>query len=302
VDLSLDAPLGQVLHQPVSLRMADHEGMVDGPHALLFGLRQRQLGHASECLAIERRVSPPNLGPLFDPIQLDRQEGGLQGIEPRVVRPELARVAIPQPVVSGLPEPTCEIPVLRDDGPGVTAGAEILERVKTEARESSEPTNPLTVVLGPDRLCAILDDLEAPALSERSDGSDARGSTRQVDRQDGPRPGSDATFEVFRVQIVVRTDVGESRCRTGQGNCGGRSKKGVGRCQHLVATPDSEGPEGEGEGRRARTDPDREGHARNCCNGLLQALHLPAEYERSGRKDPPGRIQELGLEPTVLRA
>ncbi len=244
----------------------------------------------SERRAIPAPQRPPAVRPRRQPRQPRAENRRLYFIEPRVhavlvVMVAGALTAIAQPL-----DPVGELNVVGDDGASVPERPQVLRRVEAECAGRAHRPDLPTVARRQVSLRAVLDDHEIVAGGNGAQRGHVCGLAVEVHGHDGCRAARDGRLHSARIDgEPIGVDVGEDRSRLGhhdgEGGVGRRER----RRDDLVAWPDAQPAQRQGQRVGARPDADR--RRRPGCGSelLLEPLQLGTQDEPAAIDDPADR-------------
>src|SRR5690606_20201821 len=250
-------------------------------------------------LEVVARDRASRLVPLVEVVELDAEDGRLESIEAAVVSSQLVEIAtVTSAVVSELAYSAGELGVVSDDGATVPECAEVLSRVEAEARGMSERTYASPFPACAVGLGCVLDDGDPSPLGDLEDSRHVDRLTVEVHRDHSCGALVQCLGHAFGSQEKgLRIDIHEPRGPSYRRDGSGRGDERVGRHDHLVAGPDTQGGERQAQSVRAVGDPDRLFCAAVLSPPLLEILDMATPDETGGRHD---RIPRL-LEPLGQR-
>ena len=198
---------------------------------------------------------------------------------------------------AGLPG---EVVVVRDDGPAVPVGAEVLAGVEAERPGDAERSGHPALERGEMGLRAVLDEMELVPVADGLDGLDIHGLSEDVDGDDGLGPGRDLGLDQLRIDVEVLVDVHEDGFGAGLADGFRGRDEAVGDGDDLVAGADAQGLEGDVDGVGAVGAADAVLPAELPGIGFLESLDVLAADEGGFADDGLDGGIDLGLDGLVL--
>ncbi len=232
--------------------------------------------------------------------ELGLEDDGLDGVEAAVDALDLVDVFLERAMVGEQAGLAGEVIVVRDDGPAVPVGAEVLAGIEAERPGDPEGPGLPALVGGEVGLGAVLDQVELVPVADGLDGLDVHGLAVDVDGDDGLGPGGDLGLDELGVDVVVLVVVDEHGPgpRLGDRLRGGHEAVGDG--DDLVARADAQGFQGDVDGIRAVGAADAVLAAVLLGVGLLESLDVLAADEGGLADDGLDGGVDLGLDGLVL--
>src|SRR5580765_5012121 len=98
--------------------------------------------------------------------QPHRQNSGLKIVQPAVHTGQIAFVMAEPAILSQGATAGCQVWIRSDDSPPITEGRQVLRRIKAETGQVAEGPDPPAADRRPVRLCAILNQAQAIAITD----------------------------------------------------------------------------------------------------------------------------------------
>src|SRR5262249_31709986 len=145
--------------------------------------------------------SPPRFDPLVKMLELDRENGRLQGIESEIPADIGVMVFRFRAVNPHHSQASGEAIVIGDDHASIAEAAEVLCREEAETGQGRELAYSLSVVIRADRLRSILDDRNAALRANLADRVHLGRLAEKIDRHDGLRLWRNGPLDATRLDI-----------------------------------------------------------------------------------------------------
>ncbi len=264
-------------------------------------LDREQQGQARQCLAIVGRVRPARVVPGIQSIHLRVKNGGLQGIQPRVVADAPVIVGATTAVEAKLSHLRRHLLIVGGDHAPIARRAQVLRWEEAEAGGIAPRASSHALLRRTDRLRRILNHPQVVALGKRAQFRHRRELPVKVHRNDGARSRRNLRLHGSRIEREsIGLDVGKHRRRARQADHLHRCHKGEGRRDHLVAGANPHRDQGKEQRIRAGGDSDRVFCSAIAGDASLQPRHPVAQDELRRLKYIEHRSVDLRLHPQVL--